>query len=137
MVEDVTSDDKKVDNKKVDDFIDDNPVVNLGAVISVNERNPFGKVNSVDDFVESKKEDSFKKVENKNVEPLTIDDVFEQKGEVKRKFFDNYKIVGQVFKTYWIIKIHPRVFCYHKLNTSEKCKQTLFLYKTKSWFSSS
>ncbi len=107
VVEDVTS-----DNKKEDMLIDDS-AINLIGVVSIGETDG----DNIDDSLkkteknisensecEKYKSEKQKISEMKNIDTknLSIDEVCENKEN--KRFFENYKIVGQIFKTYWIIE---------------------------------
>ncbi len=94
VIEDLTSSDEK---DSFEDLIDYS-YIPLGGVISVGET----------DSADNNKENKNNKEIDKNKEIIKNKKINKNK-EIK-PFFQNYKIIGQIFKTYWIIEQEDCVY---------------------------
>ena len=127
VVEDVTSD----KNKKMDfnEFIDDTPI-NTAGVVNVCENNIKEEINTPLIIEEEVKNNTPLIVEEN--ENLTLENVFEKElQENKKPFFNNYKIVGQIFKTYWLIEQDEILYMIDQHAAHERALYEEFMEKFK------
>lgn len=111
-----------IENKSMQQELLDLPNINLSSelnkihindLISKNESKDFKVKENITEYKKDKSKKVYADKEIKNPDIFietnsNIKNNFE-KGEVK-KFFNNYKIVGQIFNTYWIIEQTESIF---------------------------
>lgn len=71
-------------------------------------------------------------VNQTNQTPLSSINDYTNKKNIKNSFFNNYKIIGQIFNTYWIIEQNKEIFIIDQHSAHEKAIYEDFIQKFKT-----
>ncbi len=132
---DDTSEQKK-DTSVDSDLIDHTPVNTGGTVFvaealekTITDENTQEEMIVLEDHTIGEDIKTDNKV--KSAENITLYDLEDEK-EKRHKFFDNYKIVGQIFKTYWLIEQNDILYMIDQHAAHERVLYEEFMTRFKS-----
>ncbi len=130
VIEDTTAEEINLFDDE-NDFLIDYTSVNQGGVVAVGEENftdgaDMGKIKK---DVTNDKKDFTREIENVTLESTEKE---KSKDDNRNLFFKNYKIIGQIFKTYWIVEQGDEIYMIDQHAAHERVMYDEFVEKLRN-----